>query len=470
MSKPLKPIQVAVVGHTNTGKTSLLRTLMRDVSFGEVSARPSTTRHVELARLDIDGEPLVEFYDTPGMEDAVSLLSILDQIQRESASLDKRAVIEQFLESDSARGLFEQEAKVLRQLLLSDVALYVVDARDPVLAKHRDELAILARCAVPILPLLNFVAEKDANEQAWRDALARLGLHVWVSFDTVAPAVGAEQVLYTKLAALMEPFSQVFDRLSEGQQRQAQKRREAAMQLLAELLLDVAAYPLRIGAQEALEPAAKKLHEKVRAREQRCVTTLLNLYGFRDDDLLASELPFSAGRWEEDLFDPATLSAMGINVGGGAAAGAVAGLGVDLMLGGTTLGGAAAIGALMGGGVQTLRHYGRQLGSRFGSLITGTQKLRVSDEVLQLLLARQVLLIQALELRGHAALHKIELNVKDGARVWQGELKSLLNLARENAHWSGLDRIADWNDQRQAVVDQIANCIVLGMNKETQAQ
>ena len=32
-----KPLKLAVVGHTNVGKTSLLRTLTRDVGFGEVS-------------------------------------------------------------------------------------------------------------------------------------------------------------------------------------------------------------------------------------------------------------------------------------------------------------------------------------------------------------------------------------------------------------------------------------------------
>ena len=58
-------LKLAVVGHTNVGKTSLLRTLTRDIGFGEVSHRPSTTRHVEGARLSVDGEPLLELYDTP---------------------------------------------------------------------------------------------------------------------------------------------------------------------------------------------------------------------------------------------------------------------------------------------------------------------------------------------------------------------------------------------------------------------
>ncbi|HEX5738724.1 MAG TPA: GTPase domain-containing protein, partial [Hydrogenophaga sp.] len=48
-------VHIAVVGHTNAGKTSLLRTLTRQVRFGEVSERPGTTRHVEAIGLQVDG-------------------------------------------------------------------------------------------------------------------------------------------------------------------------------------------------------------------------------------------------------------------------------------------------------------------------------------------------------------------------------------------------------------------------------
>lgn len=74
-----KPLVLAVVGHTNVGKTSLLRTLIRDTHFGEVSHRPSTTRHVEGAKLLIAGKPLLELYDTPGLEDAIGLLDYCDR-------------------------------------------------------------------------------------------------------------------------------------------------------------------------------------------------------------------------------------------------------------------------------------------------------------------------------------------------------------------------------------------------------
>ena len=153
-----KPLTLAVVGHTNVGKTSLLRTLTRDVGFGEVSHRPSTTRHVEGARLSVDGEPLLELYDTPGLEDAIALLDYLERLDRPGERLDGPARVARFLEGSEARQRFEQEAKVLRQLLASDAGLYVIDAREPVLAKYRDELSVLASCGKPLLPVLNFVS------------------------------------------------------------------------------------------------------------------------------------------------------------------------------------------------------------------------------------------------------------------------------------------------------------------------
>ena len=49
----MNPLKTAVVGHTNTGKTSLLRTLLRDSQFGDVQNAAATTRHVETASINI---------------------------------------------------------------------------------------------------------------------------------------------------------------------------------------------------------------------------------------------------------------------------------------------------------------------------------------------------------------------------------------------------------------------------------
>src|SRR5690606_4803663 len=236
-----RPLRLSVAGHTNVGKTSLLRTLTRDPGFGEVSARPGTTRHVEGARLSVGGEPLLELYDTPGMEDAIALLEYLERAALPGERRDPPAQIARFLDGVEARQRFEQEAKVLRQLLASDAGLYVVDVREPVLAKYRDELAVLAMCGKPLLPVFNFVSHAGARPEPWSEALARLGLHARVAFDSVAPAADGERRLYESLALLLESARSDLLRLVESHEQAAVERLQAGRRLIAELLLDVAA-------------------------------------------------------------------------------------------------------------------------------------------------------------------------------------------------------------------------------------
>ncbi|TIH10186.1 DUF3482 domain-containing protein [Pseudomonas leptonychotis] len=456
-----KPLKLAVVGHTNVGKTSLLRTLTRDVGFGEVSHRPSTTRHVEGARLSVNGEALLELYDTPGLEDAIALLDYLERLDRPGERLDGPARLERFLDSSEARQRFEQEAKVLRQLLASAAGLYVIDAREPVLAKYRDELAVLSMCGRPLLPVLNFVSGSQHREQEWRDTLARLGLHALVCFDSVAPPLDGERRLYDSLALLLEKARPQLQRLIDDHQTQRQLRRSSGARLIAELLLDCAACRRSVAAQSELEQGAiRDLHQAIRQREQRCVEALLRLYAFRQDDAHATDLPLLDGRWGDDLFNPETLKQLGLNLGGGMAAGAATGLGVDLLVGGITLGAAAALGALIGGSAQTIRTYG----SRLKDKLKGQRELTVDDAVLRLLTLRQQLLLQALEARGHAAVAAIKMSLPNDPSWREGSLPDALRKARAHPEWSSLNPGAALEDsERQEQINALAaSLLILG--------
>ena len=451
-----EPLKLAVVGHTNVGKTSLLRTLTRDVGFGEVSHRPSTTRHVEGARLSVDGEPLLELYDTPGLEDAIALLDYLERLERPGERLDGPARLERFLQGSEARQRFEQEAKVLRQLLASDAGLYVIDAREPVLAKYRDELEVLASCGKPLLPVLNFVASHQHREAQWREALARLGLHALVRFDSVAPPEDGERRLYESLALLLESARPALQRLIDDQQAQRLARQHSGTRLIAELLLDCAACRRSVDAEPAAEARAiEALRQDIRQREQRCVEALLKLYAFRRDDAHASDLPLLDGRWGDDLFNPETLKLLGVRLGSGVAAGAAAGAGVDLLVGGLTLGAAALAGALAGGALQTARNYGARL---LGKL-KGKRELTVDDTVLRLLALRQQQLMVALDSRGHAAQDSIRLGELDEKAWREGKLPEALVRARAHPQWSTLNPGAKLNqaerqEQLEALVSQ----------------
>ncbi|MGI3744695.1 MAG: GTPase/DUF3482 domain-containing protein [Janthinobacterium lividum] len=455
----MRPLKLAVVGHTNVGKTSLLRTLTRDVGFGEVSHRPSTTRHVEGARLSVDGEALLELYDTPGLEDAIALLDYLERLDRPGERLDGPARLGRFLEGSEARQRFEQEAKVLRQLLASDAGLYVIDAREPVLAKYRDELAVLASCGKPLLPVLNFVSSAQQREPDWREALARLGLHALVRFDSVAPPEDGERRLYESLALLLETSRGRLERLIADQQAQREARKQSAARLISELLLDCAACRRSVATDAGqVQAAIDDLRKAVRQREQRCVESLLKLYAFRREDASASDLPLMDGRWGDDLFNPETLKLLGVRVGGGIAAGAAAGAGVDLLVGGITLGAAALVGAIAGGALQTARSYGGRLMDKF----KGQRELTVDDAVLRLLALRQRQLLQALEVRGHAAMDSIKLTAPLDKTWREGKLPEALHKARAHPQWSSLNPGAKLNQtERQEQVEALAETVLV---------
>ncbi len=395
------PLRIAVVGHTNAGKTSLLRTLTRRADFGEVSDRPGTTRHVEQVDLRIDGEPAVRFFDTPGLEDAVTLLAHVQALPGDS----RPARVRHFLQGPEARGVFEQEAKVLRILLEADAAFLVIDSRAPVLPKYRDEVELLGACARPVLPVLNFIAHGESREAQWRAMLADAGLHAVVRFDAAAPFTGAERDLYQDLGTLLPERRTALRAVASHLEAEADARRDAACHDVAATLLSAAALRRSVPVDHLADPQRRSaevqalrglLAEDVHAG----TAALLRRFGFRAGDAAEAPLPPLAGADGLDLFNPELLRQAGLRLGQGAAVGAAIGAAADLAVGGLSLGAGALLGGTLGGALaQGLGPLGRRLADR----ARGLQALTVEDAVLYLVAERQLALVQALEQRGHGA-------------------------------------------------------------------
>ena len=121
---------------------------------------------------------------------------------------------------------------------------------------------------------------------------------------------------------------------------------------------------------------------------------------FQPGDAELAGLPGLAGRWEDELFNPAVLQDAAVKLGTGAAVGAAIGLGLDVALAGLSLGAATALGATLGGlASQGFGPAGRALANR----LNGRQDLTLEDPVLAVLANRLLALLNALAQRGHAA-------------------------------------------------------------------
>ncbi|MDC8772129.1 GTPase/DUF3482 domain-containing protein [Roseateles albus] len=453
-----KPISLALVGHTNAGKTSLLRTLTRRADFGEVSNRPGTTRQVDALALRVDGRDALRFLDTPGLEDAPALL---DYVQQMDAGLSHEQRLQAFLRGPAAKDEFEQEAKVLRCLLEADAALLVIDTRELPLPKFASEIELLMLCARPLMPVLNFVRHAEAQEPAWRRLLASHGLHACLHFDAVAPFVGAEQHLYADLGALLPQRREALNKVAEHLLREASARRAASLQVLAELLLSLAAYRQPVS-KASLADAGQKaacvaaFQAQILARSRAAQNQLLGLHGFGLGSAEAAELPALSGRWESELFNPEVLKTAGKQLGAGAAIGGALGLGLDVALAGLSLGAAATVGAALGGvASQGFGAVGRSLSQK----LRGIVELSLEDQALLLLAAQGLTLLQALERRGHAALEVLQVKVELSFSAEQAAaLLAAFGVARAHPGWAAASPLppsvaARWAQQVAAVVD-----------------
>ena len=399
-------LKLAVVGHTNTGKTSILRTLLRDVYFGEVKNEAATTRHVERAQLTDSqtGEVLVMLYDTPGLEDASGLMDWLED--NTASRRDGIERLQQFLAADIASGAtdtsglddYSQEAKVIRQLLASDMAVYVIDAREPVLGKYKDELAILSWAAIPVMPVFNFTDSQDANIDEWQTMLARRNLHISTRFDSVAFEFEDEMRLWQNLATMLT-HSEMLEQLMQRRTEDWARLYDEANIIIADFLLNVAAFVREINDQDDPMPVLQQMQEAVRQSERAMQHQLLNLYKFYDNAVAATPLELKA--YQQDPFDSELLKSYGIRTTSGAAAGALLGLGIDAAALGTTLGLGAALGGIAGGLLSNT--------SSIADKITGVKRLYIDPATLTLLATRAIDLLTALRHRGHAATDATQL-------------------------------------------------------------
>jgi hypothetical protein len=450
-------LAIAVVGHTNAGKTSLLRTLTRRQSFGEVSDRPGTTRHVEAIELRVQGQPALRFFDTPGLEDSVALW---DYLQTAVQGADRPDRVRAFLQGPEARASFEQEAKVLRQMLEVDAAFYVIDSREPVLPKHRAEIEILNSCARPVMPVLNFVRDPASRLDAWQAVLAAAGLHAQVRFDAVAPFIGAEQHLYQDLATLLPAQRARLQAVGRHLLDEAAQRRRASARSIADLLVRLAALRREIADEVHADPARRRQAEHdfqqlalgfVRAGAD----ALLQIHGFRGDDAALAQLPWQDGRWDSDLFHPETLREAGKRLGMGAAVGAGIGLVADAAVGGLSLGAGAALGGAIG---SVISQGWRQVGGKLMNQIMGVRELTLDNALLFLVALQMVGLARALDQRGHAALATLVAGLEQDPAL-DAPLKRVVQAvqrARSHADW---ERAASSSTRRQRLVEEVGGLL-----------
>ncbi len=427
----MKELTVAIVGHTNTGKTSLIRSLTHDRNFGEVRDEPSTTINVE--QLAIQTETMSFTYvDTPGIEDA---MGILDELELEGPIEDKREEaerLERFILNPAMYDDFEQEIKVLKQLFEADLTLYVVDTRLPFLPKFADELTLILQTHKPFLPILNFLNEGEYID-VWKEQLKARGIHHYLEFDTIVPP--QKRRLYEQVAIMFPDYYENIQQFITQHELQQEELFHAALKEVANFYLNALTLQIRLPKSTPSESVLRELQNQVGSLEARSVKALLDLYRFNDEDVKLLSLQLDESRYEDDFFTSDNLINFSMQFGKGATVGAGVFAVGDVISGFSTLGAATATGAILGGVGNTLKFYGNKIWDKLNDI----ELYCVNNDAIYTLTARLLTLVGLLNGRSHAQLDPILL----GAESKQDE--PLMRMMRESARYRAFDSFSILN-------------------------
>ncbi|HEX7374814.1 MAG TPA: GTPase domain-containing protein [Steroidobacteraceae bacterium] len=379
-------IHLSLISHTNVGKTTLARTLLRK-DVGEVIDAPHVTETASEHTLieTADGEVL-RLWDTPGFGDSARLLQ---RLQHSGNALGW--FLTQVWDRYTDRPFFSSQQALRNIRDAAHVVLYLVNAaEDPSSLGYLDaEMQIVGWLGKPVIVLLNqlgpprTMAEETAEVERWRsylqrhecvretlafDAFARCWVQEHVLLERVQAALpAAQQATFTRLAAAWRARNEdVFHRsvhvlanqiaaiASDGEQVPNQGLGESARAWLRRALTG------DDRGNASLERATEVLAERADARIRAATDELIALHG-----LSGSAASTVQARLAGDFAVDKAASRGKAGVLGGAVSGALGGLAADLASGGLTLGGGALLGALLGaaGGASIAHGYNLLRGS-----------------------------------------------------------------------------------------------------------
>jgi hypothetical protein len=395
------PLIIAVAGHANHGKTSVVRTLCRMPAFGEVKDFPGTTRVVSGVKFKVESEAktYMIIFDTPGFQNSAQAIE----------SCGDRFTVHDIRRFFDCRQEFSEDCEALKQVLASQVVLYVIDSTCGPTENLESDFRILARSGVPVIPLFNFAKDnKSPGREAWTDFLHHNNYHLEVVYDAHFYRPDQECELYEKMLVLLKNplHREFFEYHVAMRQFEETRMTREAVAIMAEMLLDCAAYCHRSNKVEsqkkkpAEDDATDTFKKRIAERESRAMRAMVAAYNFGPNLLERNTGQAEANAlWREDLFGKAIEWHLGIGVAAGAAGGAATGALVDTAMGWHSLGTGTLVGAVIGGiaGVCGAGLYNAKWDRTSHTLV-----IRCTENTGKALIERALLLLKNLQHRGMA--------------------------------------------------------------------
>ena len=357
-------VTLSLISHTNVGKTTLARTLLRR-EIGEVRDQPHVTTIAEAHVLIETADARLLLWDTPGFGDTVRLMT---RLRHEGDPLGW--FLHQAWDRALNRPLWCSQEAVRNIRNEADVVLYLVNAtEDPEAAGYvTHELELLSWMSRPVLVVLNQVEVQDAGGmvERWRRHLVRFDVVRGVlPLDAFSRAWVEESLVLERVAGLLDGDKRAaMGRLLGAWNDRNLRVFDASVETIAQYLAAIGVDREPVGSASSAgaswmrerlsdlralsstdrERAMGALFDRMQAATRRLMERLIELHQLTGE---------SQAQVERRLEDAAVQGHAAINpttgaIAGGAVSGLLAGLGADVLAGGLSLGGGAIVGAMLG--------------------------------------------------------------------------------------------------------------------------
>lgn len=357
-----RAVTLSLISHTNAGKTTLARTLLRR-DVGEVRDAPHVTLFNESYTLLAVDDRVLRLWDTPGFGDSARLLRRLKRVDKPvlwflSQTWDRF--------TDKPLWCSQQALKNVREE--ADVVLYLVNAAESPdgAAYVAPEMEILSWVGKPVIVLLNQTGPpheahvEAADIASWREHLkAYVIVRDVLNFDAFARCwVQEDRLMETIRQVVTDAKSASFAVLQDAWRRRNLETFANSVRLLAEQLTASALDGIEVRAETLIErigigrgeinreynAARQALATHLAERVERTTNELIVLHGLEG---IAERRMQRISR--EHFRQPERVSESIWGILGSFAGGAMGGLIADLKLGGMTFGGGALLGGLATG-------------------------------------------------------------------------------------------------------------------------
>ena len=456
------PVTIALAGHANVGKTSLVSALTRDATLA-VDEAAGTTRSHYVKTYSIAGQDILGFVDTPGFEFGSRINRWLDEHGGKGADRAAgRTSLKAFLADEGTTARHDKEKEALRGVLSADVIAYVADIAMDAEGQVVQEVRLLRRAGVPMIGVLNNLHQDSVRADDWVEMLRREGVDNIVRLDALRFPADQEESFYVALGVMRPEHLDTFRRIRALREKLDEQNLLLAAVAIAEMLVDTLSFQHRTNHDSEEEAkryrvaANERFKSMLRDRERGGFRSIADLYGFAASAVEeeALEVESWSGAVSDDLFDADALRRYGLSAGTLAAVGAITGTVVDAAMGGFSLGVPTLLGGI--GGVAAGLWLGRRISTQIDA---GTLTVGPVDSVQfpAVLLHRAVDCWRQVARRSHADRGDLLIGAGGREALAVSDVKGLMRIARrcgKNPDWSRLGGAAGGPGRSQAV-DQL---------------